>query len=120
MSVEPDIMKILSIADVLITDWSSVYTYFYLTKRPIIFLDVKSEHFTKKRGGVEIPPEFRAGEKASNSEGFYKLLNKVLKTGNSFKDDQEKYLKIIFGEIDGKASENVVTLIDQKIIGPVA
>jgi len=37
MPKEPDTMKLLAITDILITDWSSIYTDYFFTKRPIIF-----------------------------------------------------------------------------------
>lgn len=113
MSKEPDTMKLLAITDILITDWSSIYTDFFLTKRPIIFLEVNKEYFTKIRGKPEVPPEYRAGEIVHNSEEFYEALEFVLKHGNRFEKEQEKLLKIIHGDVDGKASERVVKLIEE-------
>jgi len=106
-------MKLLAITDILITDWSSIYTDFFLTKRPIIFLEINKEYFTKIRGKPEVPPEYRAGEIVHNSEEFYEALEFVLKHGNRFEKEQEKLLKIIHGDVDGKASERVVKLIEE-------
>lgn len=108
---EPDTMKVLAISDILITDWSSIYTDYFLTKRPIIYLEVNKEYYTKARGNPEIPPEFRAGEIAHNTKEFYDALKTVLENGNRFKEGQEKLLKIIHGDVDGKASERVVEVI---------
>lgn len=113
MSEEPDTMKLLAVADILITDWSSIYTNYLLTKRPMIFLDVENEYFTKKRGKLEIPSEFRAGEISHNTEEFYNLLNFVLENGNRYRDKQEELLKIIYGNVDGDASKNVVEIIEK-------
>ena len=112
MSEEPDTMKLLAIADILITDWSSIYTDYFLTKRPIIYLEVSPEFFTQKRGKPEIPPEYRAGEIVHNNEEFYKALEFVLEHGNRFAEEQEKLLKIIHGNVDGKASERVIRVIE--------
>ena len=115
MKEEQDTMKLLAIADILITDWSSLYTNYYLAKRPIIFLDAEKEYFTKKRGGLEIPPEFRAGEIVQNNDEFYSALKTVLEKGNRFKEEQEKLLEIIHGNVDEEASERVTEVIKKLI-----
>jgi len=115
MKEEQDTMKLLAIADILITDWSSLYAHYYLAKRPIVFLDAEKEYFTKKRGGLEIPPEFRAGEIVQNNDDFYKALQTVLEKGNRFKEEQEKFLEIIHGNVDGKSSERVVKVIKKLV-----
>ena len=113
MPKEPDTMKLLAVADILITDWSSIYTDYFLTKRPIIYLEVEPEYYTKKRGKPEIPPEYRAGEIVHNNEEFYKVLNIVLEEGNRHKEKQEELLKIIHGNVDGKASKRVAKVIEE-------
>lgn len=40
-------MKLLAIADILITDWSSIYTNFFLIKRPIIYFEIDKDLYTK-------------------------------------------------------------------------
>lgn len=117
MSIEPDTMKLLAIADILITSWSSIYTEYLLTKRPTIHLGVDEEYFTKTRGKSEVPPEYRSGEIACNNEEFYDALNIVLKEGNRFIEEQEKFLKIIHGDIDGKASERVIEVMENLLQG---
>ena len=113
MPEEPDTMKLLAVADILITDWSSIYPGYFLTKKPIIFLESQNEYFTETRGELEIPIEFRSGEISHNTEEFYNLLNLVLKSGNRYKEKQEKILKIVHGNIDGSASKNVVEIIEK-------
>lgn len=113
MSKEPDTMKLLAISDILVTDWSSIYTDYFLTKRSIIYLEVNKEYFTKIRGKPEIPPELRDGEIVHNNEEFYEALTTVLKSGNKFKNEQEKLLKIIHGDVDGNSSGRVVEVIEK-------
>lgn len=112
-SREPDTMKLLAVADVLITAWSSIDNEYFLTKRPIIYLERDKEYFAKERGKMKIPLEFRAGEIVHNNEEFYKVLDVILKEGNRYKRKQEKILKIIHGSVDGKASKKVVKVIEK-------
>jgi len=113
MSKEPDTMKLLALSDILVTDWSSIYTDYFLTQRPIIYLEANKDFLTELRGKPEIPPECRVGEIAHNTKEFYEALETVLKNGNIFEAKQEKLLKIIHGDVDGKASERVVKVIEK-------
>jgi len=112
MLKEPDTMKLLAVADILVTDWSSIYTDYFLTKRPIIYLEINKDFYTKERGKPEVPPEYRAGEIVRNNEEFYEVLEIILEKGNRFKKEQEKLLNIIHGNVDGKASERVAKVIE--------
>jgi len=109
---EPDTMKLLAVSDILLTDWSSIYTDFLLTKRPIIHLETNTIFFTKERGKPEVPPSFRAGEITSNKKEFYQTLNLVLEKGNRYKKEQEKLLNIIHGRVDGNSSERIIKIIE--------
>ena len=113
MSKETDTMKLLAVADILITAWSSIDNEYFLTKRPIIYLETDKEYFVKKRGKMKIPLEHRAGEIVHDSEEFYKALKLVLKEGNRYEEKQEELLKIIHGNVDGKATERVAEVIEE-------
>jgi CDP-glycerol glycerophosphotransferase (TagB/SpsB family) len=111
MKTEPDTMKLLALADILVTDWSSIYTDYFLTERPIVYLETDLDYFTKIRGKSEVPHEFRAGEITHSSEEFYNALDYVLTKGNRYIKEQKKFLELIHGKIDGKATERVIEVI---------
>jgi len=113
MDTEPDTMKLLAVSDILITDWSSTCVDFLLTKRPIIYLEVNKEFFTKLRGEAEAPPELRAGEIVLDNEELYDALAIVLSKGNRFERKQDECLKLLHGNVDGKASERVSVVIEE-------
>ncbi|PNX48766.1 MAG: hypothetical protein BV456_09460 [Thermoplasmata archaeon M8B2D] len=113
MSKEPDTMKILAVTDVLVTDWSSIYTDYFLTGRPIVYLEVDKKYYTEVRGEPEIPADFRAGEIAHSNDEFYESMKIVLNKGNRYRKQQENLLKIIHGSVDGNSSERVTKIIDK-------
>ena len=115
MSKEPDTMKLLAIADILITDWSSIYTDFFLTERPILYMEIDPDYYTKKRGKSQVPPEFRAGEISKNSNEFFRALHNISYMGNRYSDAQKRLFRIIYGSVDGKASERVAKVIHQVV-----
>lgn len=113
MHKESETMKLLAVSDIVITDWSSISTDFLLTKRPIIFLEVNKKYFTETRGEPEVLPEYRAGEIVINIEELYNILNIVLTEGNRFERKQDECLKLFHGDVDGKASERVLKVIEK-------
>ena len=113
MHKESETMKLLAVSDIVITDWSSISTDFLLTKRPIIFLEVNREYFTKTRGEPEVPPEYRAGEIVLDNEERYDALDIVLTKGNRFESKQDKCLSLLHGNVDGKASRRVLIIIEE-------
>ena len=115
MPKEPDTMKLLAITDILITDWSSIYTDYFLTGRPIIYLEAKKELITEMRGKPKIPSTFRAGEIVLNNNDFYEALKIVLRTGNRFEGKQKELLETIHGKVDGKYAERVVDVVERLI-----
>jgi len=115
MSIEPDTMKLLAVADILITDWSSIYTDFFLTGRPIVYMETEPDYYLKERGKSQVPPEFRAGEVSKNDREFFQALRNILKKGNRYSGKQKKLFEIIYGRVDGKASERVAKVIQQVI-----
>ncbi|MCD6411131.1 MAG: CDP-glycerol glycerophosphotransferase family protein [Thermoplasmata archaeon] len=117
MQKEPDTMKLLAVADILLTDWSSIYTDFFLTKRPIVYIEIHPEFFTKLRGKPEIPPEMRAGEIVKTPEELFGALDKILEKGNLHTKRQEEFLEIIHGTVDGKATDRVIMVIEKILHG---
>lgn len=69
----------------------------------------------KQRIESEIPPEYRDGEIVHNNEEFYEELDIVLKERNRHKEEQERLLKIIHGNVDGRTSKRVVKVVKDLI-----
>ncbi len=112
MSKEPDTMKLLAITDILVTDWSSLYTEYFLILKPIIFLEVEYHKYVTHRGKSQIPPEFRAGEIVRSNSEFYDALKIVLEKGNRYSDKQKELLKTIHGDVNEIASLKVIKAIE--------
>ncbi|EDY36277.1 CDP-Glycerol:Poly(glycerophosphate) glycerophosphotransferase superfamily [Aciduliprofundum boonei T469] len=106
MKKYPDTMLLLAVSDVLITDWSSIYTDYLVTKRPIIFLEINKNYFTQQRGFSEIPPNLRPGYIVLTKDEFYKALKiSILKGDIPDIKFYEKCLKLIHGDANGKYSD---------------
>jgi len=101
----PNVMELMSISDILITDLSSIGIDFLVTGRPIVYLDVLNDYFYQAGAGKMIPIEYMIGEKAKNEKEVYNALETVLKEGNRFAERHKEILREIHGNVDGKASE---------------
>ncbi|MFW6173938.1 MAG: CDP-glycerol glycerophosphotransferase family protein, partial [Elusimicrobiota bacterium] len=110
---QPSVMELLAITDILITDLSSIATDFFLTKKPIIFMDVYRDYFRSTGAGKFIPLKYRAGEIINTEDELYNAIDITLKEGNRFEKEQKKALEIIHGNVDGKASERVAKVVEK-------
>src|SRR5699024_1507687 len=73
-----DIMDIVNIFDLLITDYSSIYIDYLLTKKPIIFLPYDKDEYLSKRGLNFEYDEVTPGPKPTNYVDFEKELLALL------------------------------------------
>lgn len=106
----------LFIADILITDWSSIGIDYLPLKRPTIFLDVPAPF----KNGFNLGPEHRFGEIVNDFSGLKKILKKYLKNPKGFYVNHSKQmgttLNIAYGAtLDGRSTqrylENLIKLL---------
>lgn len=105
----------LYIADLLITDWSSIAFDYLPLMRPTIFLDVPAP-FKK---GFSLGPEYRFGDIAKNFSDLKNMIAKNLNDPNSYlRNHQDKITKttlVAYGDmLDGKALDRY--LLQLKIL----
>jgi CDP-ribitol ribitolphosphotransferase / teichoic acid ribitol-phosphate polymerase len=103
MSTYEDVIELMLIADVLITDYSSLfYEYSYLEK-PILFFAFDLEKYEKSRGFYYDYRRFVPGEIILNIEELKTKINSqnIVNRSRGFKRDYFNYL-------DGKSAERVV------------
>ncbi len=117
MEQYPEVQSILAVSDVLITDWSSTYTDFLVTRRPIIFLDVNRKYFLEERvenAKPEVPPELRPGVKVHTEEELRnELVRALCENYIPNREFYERCLQFIHGHPDGHYSDRVIEVIEQ-------
>lgn len=94
----------LYIADILVTDWSSIGIDFLPLKRPTIFLDVPAPF----HNGFNLGPEHRYGDIATNFQDLSTYLKEYLVKSDSFHhrhiSEIQNTTKIAYGDtLDGKS-----------------
>lgn len=86
-----DLYEVLPIADVLITDYSSVYFDYLLLDRPIGFTVDDIESYQNTRGFVfDNPLEYMPGPKITNKEMFLQFLESCCNDQDDYKQERQK------------------------------
>ncbi len=104
-----DIYPLMSMSDMMITDYSSIYLDFIILNKPIIFYISDFEEYnkfdTQLRGDfMDITP----GEKCRNQEDLYKEVIEELKNDkDTYRIKRERITQLSYKDIDGEASERI-------------
>ncbi|WP_139892153.1 CDP-glycerol glycerophosphotransferase family protein [Bacillus sp. D386] len=110
---EYDINELLVVADILITDYSSISFEFSLLKKPMIFFAYDLGEYTKDRGLWDQYEKMVPGPVVNNTEAIIDLIKE-----NSFDMDTiEEYANKWNKYSKGHSSENLISyLFDEKTI----
>lgn len=107
--------EILSIADLLVTDYSSIFFDFLVTNKPIIFYTSDYEKYTKERG-LYMDVDSLPGPTTTNIENLIKTINNRLYNNEKYNELYEKYKKTYVPFDDGNVTKRIVTRIFDKQI----
>ncbi|MGP0584727.1 CDP-glycerol glycerophosphotransferase family protein [Paenibacillus timonensis] len=111
-----DLYDVLGAADLLITDYSSVYIDYLLLDRPIIFLPTDLEEYKGNRGLLFEPYDFwTPGPKVYRQEELQHAIHQVLIGQDDYADKRHTILKLCHSYQDNKSSERIWGLIDAYI-----
>jgi len=107
-----DFYKVLNAADVLITDYSSIYFDWLLLDRPVIFVPVKIDEYRKERGWLFEPYElWTAGPKCFDQHSLEVEIEKCLKDSDYFRRERQWILNIVHHYKDGHSKDRVINLL---------
>lgn len=109
-----DLYEILNAADLLITDYSSIYSDFLFMNKPTVFVNTDIDEYRKKRGLALEPYEFwTAGPKVQEQEELQNEILKSLNNRNYYKQKREELRTVYYTNFDDKSSERVWNYIDE-------
>lgn len=109
-----DFYKIVNAANILITDYSSIYFDYLLLDRPIIFTPVDFEEYKENRGFLLEPYDFWApGPKCLGQEQLQKEILNCLNNLEYYKKERETIKNIVHKYQDNKSTKRVMDLIDK-------
>ncbi|MDD2780473.1 CDP-glycerol glycerophosphotransferase family protein [Sulfuricurvum sp.] len=117
-SSQGDVYPILKYADILITDYSSVYFDFLLLNRPIIFFDYDYEEYSGNMGGFVYDYEKNApGGKIKTQNDLIVILQSIVQDKESFASQRTNIKDLFFAYQDMYSSERIVkNLIKSSVI----
>lgn len=111
-----DLYSLVAKADILITDYSSVYFDYLLLDKPIIFTPTDLEEYRKKRGFVIEPYDFWApGPKTITQEKLQNEIIKCIENPKYYEKERKTVNNIINRYKDDRSSERVAQIIMNKI-----
>ncbi len=108
-----DVYPLLKITDLLITDYSSIYTDFLHTKKPILFYPFDYEEYKELHRQLQFDyNEMTPGPKAKNFDellGWIKYF--LVENKDGFCEERERILELAFKYKDGRSSERIFSKI---------
>lgn len=111
-----DLYEILNAADMLITDYSSIYGDFLFMDKPTIFVNTDIDIYEKERGIVLQPYDFwAAGPKVNNQVELTKEIINCSNDTSYYKKERNTIRDIFYYYKDGKSSIRVWESIDNVI-----
>jgi CDP-glycerol glycerophosphotransferase (TagB/SpsB family)/glycosyltransferase involved in cell wall biosynthesis len=108
-----ELYEILNAADILITDYSSVYFDYLLLDRPIIFTPIDLEEYDSGRGFLLEPyDKWTPGPKVIDQTNLELEILKCLRDKEYFKCERFEIAKVVHEFQDANSSKRVWKLID--------
>ncbi len=108
-----DLYELLNTADILITDYSSVFDDFLLLDRPIIFSPVDIDFYNKIRGFcIESYEDWTPGPKVLNQCKLQETISRCLIEKDYYKKEREMMRNLLHRYKDGLASQRLWGFID--------
>ncbi|AIW41949.1 CDP-glycerol glycerophosphotransferase family protein [Paenibacillus sp. FSL M7-0802] len=111
-----DLYDILGSADILITDYSSVYIDYLLLERPILFLPTDLEEYKGNRGFLFEPYDFwTPGPKATTQHELQDTISRFLVEPDWYKQERSTILTLCHKYQDHHSASRIWELVDQYI-----
>ena len=101
-----DIMEVLAMFDLLITDYSSIYIDYLLLERPIVFLPYDREEYLQTRGFNFDYDEVTPGPKPKSYAEFLNFIEGLLYNEMNYVENRKK-IERKFNKIQDSCSENI-------------
>jgi CDP-glycerol glycerophosphotransferase (TagB/SpsB family) len=109
-----DLYEVLNCADILLTDYSSIYGDFLFMNKKTIFIPTDIKEYREKKGILLEPYDFwTAGPKVTTQESLQHELINSFEGEDIFKTKREELQNLFFKYKDNKSCERVWDLIDE-------
>lgn len=103
-------------ADVLLTDYSSIYFDFLLTQRPIGFvIDDISEYGENRGFVVDNPLDYMPGEKIQNVDELKTFIDNILDGKDDWKEERKRINDLVNVDQQGNYSKKILDFVGIKL-----
>ena len=104
-----DIHCCLDLADILVTDYSSVYMDFLFFDKPILFFNYDYEQYTQNTRNLAFDyKQWAPGPKCENQDRLENTLKDILAENKDlFSEKRREIFQIVFDHDDGNASQRI-------------
>ena len=96
----------LNLSDLLITDYSSIFSDYLIFDKPIIFAKFDHLNYLKYRG-IKINYEDLPGPKVSGWDELLNETNKILYDVDLFIDNRNNWKKKVYKNLDGNNCKRI-------------
>ena len=112
ISCNVQLYQIITLADVLITDYSSISNDFLLLNRPIIFTLDDYEDYRHSRGfSIDDPAQYFPGYHIFNKMELFLAIDEVIEGVDTYAEVRKKILPIMHKYQDGNSSKRIASYI---------
>ena len=108
-----DTTPLLKYFDLLITDYSSIFTNFLLTNNPIIFYPFDLENYQQKEGLCFNYNEFTPGPKVFDIKSLKEAINTIF-IEDEYKEKRLEIKNLYHKYTDGNASKRIIEIIKKE------
>jgi CDP-glycerol glycerophosphotransferase (TagB/SpsB family) len=110
-----DVYPLLSRADVLVTDYSSVYLEFLLLDRPVVFYPYDLDRYRERRGLYYEYDAVTPGPRADDLDALRTALDRTLGGVDGHEASRERVRERFFDARDGDRSAAVAALVRRRL-----
>lgn len=112
-----DLYKWLAKSDMLITDYSSVYFDYLLTKKPILFINCDEEEYRESRGFILEPYEYwTPGPKVATQELLEEEIMKLFNNSSYYFKKREEMIEVFHEYKDGENCKRLWNFIENNYL----
>lgn len=111
-----DVMEVLDVFDLLITDYSSIYIDFLLTGKPLMFLPYDKEEYLKTRGFNFPYDKITPGPKPGTFQEFCTQMKELLEERDGYGKKRRK-ADCFFNEVHGPCCELICARVQEYLKG---
>lgn len=105
-----DANELMSIVDILISDYSSIFLDYMALEKPILFYIPDLETY-KERRGLDIRPEDLPGPSSDNLKDIVSAINNIAKVEEDYKTIYQGMKKKVCRHDDGQVAKRIIDIV---------